>query len=272
MKSALLVALVAAGLLGALKFLVARMEPRAAFFPFRGEQDTPASANLAFERVALRPADGEVLAAWWLPAAPGAPEVLFFHGNGGNLSVWLDVIAGIRRQGWSILAIDYRGYGTSTGRPTEQGVYRDADAALEDFWSRRHTEGARTFYWGRSLGATVAAYAAARRAPDGLILESPLYSARSLIADNPLMRLLGVFMSYRFATAEWLRRYRGPTIVVHGDADRVIPLRHGRRVHDEVTGRKELVVIPGADHNDLHLVGPGPYWAALRRFVTSTAE
>jgi fermentation-respiration switch protein FrsA (DUF1100 family) len=223
--------------------------------------------------VPVRTADGETLNTWWLPAAGGAPEILFFHGNGGNLSVWLDVVAGIRRQGWSVLAIDYRGYGASTGTPSEVGLFRDADAALEDFWSRRHRAGARTFYWGRSLGATVAAYAASKRPPDALILETPLYSARALVADHGVLRLLGVFMSYRFATAEWLRGYRGPVLIVHGDADRVIPLRHGRRVYEEVSGpRARLAVIPGADHNDLHVVRPQQYWGVLRSFVGGTAE
>lgn len=272
MRTALVVALIAAGAAGLLKFLVARLEPRAAFYPFRGEQATPASVGLPFERLSLRTADGETISTWWLPASTGGPEVIFFHGNGGNLSVWLDVIVGIRRQGWSVLAVDYRGYGTSSGRPSEQGVYRDADAALAEFWSRRHVVGARTVYWGRSLGATVAAYAASKRRPDRLVLESPLYSARSLVADNPLMRLLSVFMSYRFATTQWLRAYTGPTLIVHGDADTVIPIRHGRRVYEEVRGQKQLVIIPGADHNDLHDVQPVQYWAALRRFMGATAE
>lgn len=255
----------------ALRLIVVQLEPRAAFFPFRGETTTPRAYGLAFERVSIQTSDGETLMAWWLPA-PEGPEILFLHGNGGNLSLWADVIVGIRRQGWSVFALDYRGYGLSTGSPTEQGLYRDADAFLGAFHSRLHTSGRPVIYWGRSLGATVAAYMTARTPPDGLVLEAPLYSARALVAANPVTWLLGWFMSYQFSTSELLSSYSGRTLVVHGDADRVIPLRHGRRVFEELRGDKQMVVVPGADHNDLHLVEPQPYWEAISRFVGNTDE
>lgn len=265
---ALLLVLGAAGL----RFLVLRLEPRAAFFPFRGETTTPQSLGLAFERLTLRTSDGEALVAWWLPAPGEGPEVVFLHGNGGNLSLWSEVIAGIRRRGWSVLALDYRGYGLSSGSPSEEGIYRDADALLEHFWGRLHQPDRRVVYWGRSLGGTVAAYMAARRPPGGLVLEAPFYTARTLVSGNPVMWFLTFFMSYRFETAEFLRGYTGPTLVVHGDTDRIVPLSHGRRVFDGLTGPKRMVVIPGAGHNDLHLVRSDLYWAALERFVAGTDE
>jgi uncharacterized protein len=256
----------------ALRLLVLALEPRAAFFPLRGETTTPADHGLEYEPVALRTADGETVVAWWLPGPADAPEILFLHGNGGNLSLWSDVIAGIRREGWSVFALDYRGYGRSTGAPTEQGLYRDADALLEDFWNRRHQPGRPVLYWGRSLGATVAAYMASRRRPTALVLEAPFYSASTLISSDPVMWLLARFMSYRLETAAFLRDYPGPTLIVHGDADRIVPLRHGQRVFDALTGGKRIAVIPGADHNDLHVAAPDLYWRELRRFVADTAE
>jgi uncharacterized protein len=272
MKTVLTIALLLAVSVVGLRLFVRGLEPRAAFFPFRGETTTPAAYGIEFERVTLHTSDDESLAAWWLPAPGDGPEVLFLHGNGGNLSLWSDVIVGIRRRGWSVFALDYRGYGLSTGSPTEQGIYRDADAFLEGFWSRFHEPDRRVIYWGRSLGATVAAYMTSRRPPDGLVLEAPFYSARTLIAGNPLMRLLSLFMSYQLDTAGFLQTYPGPTLVVHGDADRIVPLRRGRRVFDELTGPKRLVVLPGADHNDLHLVRSDLYWAALEAFVAETDE
>jgi fermentation-respiration switch protein FrsA (DUF1100 family) len=272
MKTAVLLALALAVLAGALRLLVTRLEPRAAFFPFRGEQQTPEDLGVVFERVALKTEDGETVTAWWLPAGAGAPEVLFFHGNGGNLSVWSDVIVGIRRQGWTVFALDYRGYGLSSGRPTERGIYKDADALVADFWARRHHTGSRAIYWGRSLGATVAAYAASKRRPDAVVLESPLHSARTLVSSNPVTWLLGFFMSYRFETSRWMSRYPGPTLVIHGERDDIIPLGHGRRVYEALSGTKEMVVIAEASHNDLHLADPDRYWLRLRRFILQTAE
>ena len=177
------------------------LEPRFAFFPSAGEQDTPAALGVRFEGATLTTQDGEQLRGWFVPSAAPRALVVYFHGNGGNLSVWLPILAEIQKQGFSVAAIDYRGYGASTGRPTEQGLYKDVDAALE--WSRRLvTAGVPVVYWGRSLGTTMAAYAAAKRRPGALILESGFPSARSVLRGSPLLAFLSVFSTYRFPTAE----------------------------------------------------------------------
>jgi uncharacterized protein len=114
----------------ALALAVRWLEPRLAFFPTAGEQETPAALGLIYESVTLTTQDGARLRAWFLPNTEARALVVYFHGNGGNLSVWLPILAGIQKQRFSIAAFDYRGYGVSTGRPSEQGLYRDVDAAL----------------------------------------------------------------------------------------------------------------------------------------------
>ncbi|MBA3232024.1 MAG: alpha/beta hydrolase [Acidobacteria bacterium] len=253
-----------------LKLLVWWLEPRMAFFPLEGVQQTPAVFKLDFEDVAIETADGETLHAWWLPAPEPRAQVIFWHGNGGNLALWLDVIAGLRRQDFSVLAVDYRGFGASTGRPSEQGLYRDADAALRVFEERLRTPGVPVIHWGRSIGAPVAAYTASKAPPDALVLESPFADVIAIIGRNPVMRFLHLFSSYRFPTSRFLEEYDGPLLVIHGDADRIIPFRAGRRVFEEARGtRKTFVPIPGADHNDLHLVNPVQYWRAIDAFVAA---
>lgn len=253
----------------ALKVLVSWMEPRMAFFPLPGVQETPARFRLAFSDVAVPTSDGETLHGWWLPAEPARAQVIFWHGNGGNLSLWLDVIAGLRQQGFSVLAVDYRGYGASTGRPTEQGLYRDADAAVRLFAETLRDPRVPLLYWGRSIGTPVAAYTAIAAPPDGLVLESPLPDTQSVLAGNPVLRMLSVFSTYRFPTSKFLERYDGPLLVVHGDADSIIPFSAGRRVFENARGnRKTFAVMPGADHNDLHLVDPPVYWKAIDGFVS----
>jgi uncharacterized protein len=262
------VVFVAVALVG-LKLLVWWLEPRMAFFPIAGVQETPAAFKLEFEDVRIETADGETLHAWWLPAPEPRAQVIFWHGNGGNLSLWLDVIAGLRRQEFSVLAVDYRGFGASTGRPSEQGLYRDADAALRVFEERLKQPGAPVIYWGRSIGTPVAAYMAAERPPDALVLESPFADIVAIIGGNPVMRFLHLFSSYRFPTSEFLERYDGPLLVIHGDADSIVPFSAGRRVYEEARGnRKTFVPIPGADHNDLHVVNRVQYWQAVDAFVT----
>jgi len=272
-------ALVVAGAIGlGLKLLVWWLEPRMAFFPTRGVQETPAATGLPFVDVRIPTEDGETLHAWWLEHPQPSAQVLFFHGNGGNLSLWLDVIAALRQRGFSVLAVDYRGYGDSTGRPSERGLYRDADAAARVFTERFRRAGSPVVYWGRSIGAAVAASAASRGVADALVLESPFPDMRSIFAGNPVMRLLTLFSSYRFPTSRfvdgYIDRYQDrsgpPLLVIHGDADSIIPYAAGRRVFDRArTTRKTLLTIPGADHNDLHVVSPDAYWRGIGEFVRS---
>lgn len=254
----------------ALKVLVWWLEPRMAFFPTRGVQDTPAAAGLAFADLRLSTADGETLHAWWLEHPAPRAQVVFFHGNGGNLSLWLDVPVDLRRKGFSVLAVDYRGYGASTGSPSERGLYRDADAALSTLAGRLRRPGVPVVYWGRSIGAPVAAYAASVSAPDALILESPFPDVAALVSGNPVLKVMSLFSSYRFPTAEFLDRYRGPLLVIHGDADSIIPFAAGRKVFDTAPSpQKTFAAIPGADHNDLHVANPDAYWPAIDAFIAS---
>jgi fermentation-respiration switch protein FrsA (DUF1100 family) len=253
---------------GLLKLLVVSLEPRLAFYPFPGQDATPSALGLAYEDLFLRTSDDERVQAWVVPHPQARANVLYWHGNGGNLALWLDVIAGIQRQGFTVLALDYRGYGRSTGSPSEAGLYRDADALLEEYWSRRHGPGAKTVYWGRSLGATVAAYATTVRAPDALVLESSFPDKRSLLASYPLYLLLNPLSRYRFPTSEFLAGYAGPALVVHGRADTIVPFGEGEKVYEQLTTqRKTLAAIDGADHNDLHIANPEAYWQRIRQFL-----
>jgi len=253
----------------ALFALVRWLEPRVAFFPFRGEDETPQHLGLAFDALTLATSDGERLRAWRIvPPAPQAARsrILYFHGNGGNLSNWTPILGGIVRHGYALLAIDYRGYGMSTGRPTERGLYRDVDAAVEAAWAAG-TTGTPLIYWGRSLGGAMAAYAATVRRPDGVIIEAGFPSARSVMRETPVMAALSLFSSYRFAAGEYLSRAHVPVLVMHGDRDGVIPFALGRELFDGIPEPKTFVVVRGGDHNDAAPPDPAAYWAAIDHFI-----
>jgi fermentation-respiration switch protein FrsA (DUF1100 family) len=218
--------------------------------------------------VSLTAAGGVALRGWSMPHAAPRARILYFHGNGGNLSVWAPILAGIHRRGYAVHAFDYRGYGASTGCPSEQGLYSDVDAAVEWPWNPEAAS-APLIYWGRSLGTTMAAYAATRRAPDAVILESGFADARSLLRASPPMALLGLFSSYRFPTAAWLERVRSPVLVLHGDRDAVVPFAAGRTLFDRIAGPKQFVTINGGDHNDASPPDPTAYWSAIDAFVAA---
>jgi len=259
----LLIAVLAASAL--MLLLVRWIEPRVAFFPTRGESETPVDFGLPFESVTIDTADGEHLRAWIIRAQAPRANVVYFHGNGANLSNWSPILVSIVQRGYSVFAFDYRGYGQSTGHPTERGLYRDVDAAVKQAWIGQSAS-MPTVYWGRSLGATMAAYAATVRRPDGMILESGFATARAAVRDSSILLGLSFFSSYRFPTAEFANRADRPVLVMHGDRDSVIPFARGRELFDTLTVPKQFVVIEGGDHND---AVPGEaYWAAVDRFTS----
>jgi uncharacterized protein len=255
------------GLLVALAVFVRAIESRLAFFPLAGETVTPRDFGVRYEALTIPTRDGERLHAWLLPADTPRARILYFHGNGGNLSVWAPILAGLTPHGYTVLAFDYRGYGLSTGRPSERGLYRDVDAVLDRGWrdADRRTP---IVYWGRSLGTAMAAYAASIRPPDGLILEAGFPDARALVRSSPPLAFLALFSSYHFPTAELMRQVPSPTLVMHGDADTVVPFALGRALFDRLAGPKQFVIIRGGDHNDATPPDAPAYWGAVDAFIS----
>jgi uncharacterized protein len=263
MRNLIILGLVFVVVLWALVILV---QPRMAFFPLRGVQRTPAAAGIPYEDLRIVTSDGVMLHGWWMEHPSPRAQVIYWHGNGGNLSLWLDVFADIRQRGFSVLAVDYRGYGGSSGSPGEKGIYLDADASIRYFAERLRKDAA-IIFWGRSLGSVVASYAASKSPPDALVLESAFPDARSLFADNPLLLGLSFLSTYRFPTSRHLTRYRGPLLVIHGDADTLIPFAGGRKVFDAAPGeRKTFLALQGADHNEMYARRPD-YWPAIDAFI-----
>jgi fermentation-respiration switch protein FrsA (DUF1100 family) len=260
-------AVLAVVFVAALWALVQWAQPRMAFFPSRGVQRTPHAAGLDYSDLKITTSDGVTIHGWWMAHPSPRGQILYWHGNGGNLALWMDVYIDLRRRGFSVLATDYRGYGGSEGSPTEKGIYRDAEATVAYFSEHLRREDVPTIYWGRSLGSVVAAYAASKTPPDRLILESAFPDARFLFSGNPVLWTLSFLASYRFATAEHLDGYSNPLLVVHGDVDTVIPFKAGQRLFERVaTTRKTFVALPGADHNEMYAHRPD-YWPAIDRFL-----
>jgi hypothetical protein len=266
----LIVALESLALLVIFAALVRLPEPRFAFLPMDGESVTPREFRIDFRPLTSGTDDGERLRGWSLARPAARAKILYFHGNGGNLSLWAPILAGIARRGYSVVAFDYRGYGLSTGRPTEQGLYRDVDAIVRQFWSGSPPE-TPIVYWGRSLGAAMAAYASTVRAPDGLILESAFPDVRSLVRTSRLLAFLALLSAYRFPCADFVRRRSIPTpvLVMHGDDDHIVPIEQGRALFEGIGEPKQFVPIPGGDHDDVTPSAPDTYWEAVDRFITS---
>jgi fermentation-respiration switch protein FrsA (DUF1100 family) len=251
----------------ALAVLVRLVQARFAFFPSTGETPPPTEPGIQMTPWSVATRDGERLQGWSLEPSAARAVVLYFHGNGGNLSIWAPILVGVARHGFAVVAFDYRGYGSSTGRPTEHGLYRDVEAVVERFRAlpRRPLP---VVYWGRSLGTSMAAYATTVARPDGVILESGFPDARSITGTSPVLALLAVFSSYRFPTAEFMRRSAPPlpALVMHGDSDSVMPIALGRSLFAQIGEPKTFAIIRGGDHNDAAPPDPA-YWPQVDRFV-----
>ena len=264
-------AAVAIAALVMLKMLIGALEPRLAFFPSAGEDADPASLGIAYQVVRLATSDGETLVAWQLEPQNPIADVVYFHGNGGNLSLWLPILAVLHAKQLRVLAVDYRGYGLSTGRPSEEGLYLDAEAIANHAAANRKPGERPLIFWGRSLGGPVAASATRVLHPDGLILESSFPDKAAVIRSQPLLRVLNVFSAYRFDTVGLLAHFSGPVLVLHGNRDSIVPFTLGRELYDRLDPPKRFVEIDGADHNDLIDQSRLDYWKPVIDFVAGLA-
>jgi pimeloyl-ACP methyl ester carboxylesterase len=269
MKKAIALAAAAVAVLAMFKALIGALEPRLVFFPTAGEDQTPRSLGVAYEAVRIATTDGETLAAWQLEPRDPIADVVYFHGNGGNLSVWLPVFAVLHAHGLRVLAVDYRGYGLSSGRPSEEGVYRDAEAVVQHAARHRSSEGRPLVFWGRSLGGPIAAAATHVIRPDGLILESSFANKAAVVRSHPVLRMLNVFSAYRFETVKLLAGFSSPVLVLHGSRDSVVPFALGRELYDRLATPKRFVEIAGVDHNDLIDASRTDYWTHVLEFIAA---
>jgi len=215
-------------------------------------------------------AEGVTLGARFRPSAPGAPTLLFFHGNGEVAADYDDLGPVFAGAGWNFLAVDYRGYGRSTGRPTATALLADAHGVFRWVrqWLAERGYPGPVAVCGRSLGSAPALELAASLGhPEvaGLVVESgfaellPLLEVLGLDPEG-----LGLTEEHGFGNLEKIRQYRGPTLIIHGERDHLIPIGQGRALFAASEARdKRLLVIPGADHNSLFAYGLEPYARAL---------
>jgi len=213
--------------------------------------------------VSLPTAAGDTVAALLREGGKGRTAVLFTHGNAEDAGLLGEFLHRYVELGVTVLAVDYPGYGLSTGRPTEDGAYAAADAALAHLGTLGFPP-ERVVLHGRSLGGAVAVDVAARHAVAGLILESTFTSAFRVML--PFDGLPGD----RFASLAKLPRVRAPVLVIHGTADEVVDVEHGRRIFEALPpGRRRAWWVEGAGHNDLLWVAGSTYWERVAAFLAS---
>lgn len=230
-RTVLLGALATAALLyAATAALLATQLPDIVYRP-SGSALAPAEAGFAgAERLRIRTLDGETLAAWFKPAAEGRGLLLNFHGAAGSLALRAPRFAAMTQRGEGLLAVEYRGYPGSTGPPSEEGLLRDADAALSEAVSRGY-EPSRVVFVGEDLGAAVAIALAAKRPVAGLALESAFLSMRDHLSRQFPWAPIGLILTDPWRSDQRIPRVRAPLLQIHGLNDEMIPLEADQRLH-----------------------------------------
>jgi pimeloyl-ACP methyl ester carboxylesterase len=219
------------------------------YFPER-RRTSPSAVDLAeAEETVLNTSDGERVIVWHVPPRGEQPVFLYFHGNGGSLR-WRDErFHALIADGSGLVALSYRGYGGSSGRPTETGLIEDAAAAYAFAIARYSAE--RIVLWGESLGSAIAIALAADKPVGRLVLEAPFTSAADVSARHYRFVPVRLFMKDQFRSDLRASKVTAPVLIVHGENDFVVPITLGRRLYGLIRAPKRFVSIAGAGHNDL---------------------
>jgi hypothetical protein len=233
------------------------------YFPDRTRTPPSAAGLPQAEEITLDTADGERVLAWHVPPRGGKPVVIYFHGNGGALNLRVDRFQKIIAQGIGLVALSYRGYGGSSGRPSEAGLVEDARAAYL-FAAERYP--GRIALWGESLGTGVAVALAAEKPVTHLVLDAPFTSTVDVAADLYWFLPVRWLMKDQFRSDQHIKQVKAPVLILHGEADDIIPIRYGERLLAMAPGRKQMVRFKDGYHVDLDRHG------AMDAFVKFLAE
>jgi len=250
MRSVLNILISAVTVYAVVLLLVFLFQSRLVYFPEVGRAlvATPRAAGLDFEEVRLT-ADDATLHGWWVPANAARGAVLILHGNAGNISHRLEYLTMFNRLGYATLIVDYRGYGRSSGTPSEDGTYRDGEAAWRHLTEIRKFAPRDIVVFGESLGGGVATWLALQHPPRALVLASTFTSAPDLGAQV-----------YPWLPVRWLARIEygnrarigqiaAPVLIAHSKGDDIVPFSHGQALFDAAREPRQFLELRGG-HND----------------------
>jgi fermentation-respiration switch protein FrsA (DUF1100 family) len=248
--------------------LMCAFQRRLVYFPMREYATTPDAVGLPYEAVAFAAADGVKLSGWFVPAEKPRGVVLFCHGNAGNISHRVETMRLHRELGLSSFHFDYRGYGQSEGTPSEQGTYRDAEAAWRYLTEGRKVPAEQIVLHGRSLGGSIAAWLARERPAKALIAESTFTSIPDVAARVYWFLPVRLMARYHYETKAAVPRVQCPVLIVHSAQDEIVPFSHGRQLYELAPAPKTFLEIHGG-HNDGWEESREVYARGLDDFLTS---
>ena len=262
------VKIVAAAYAGLCLLVVAR-QSKYVYYPDRDLAATPADDKMEYEDVRLQTSDGETIAGWYVPVATNreqAPVLLDCHGNAGDIGDRVWSVRTFHDLGLNVLIFDYRGYGQSTGKPTEQGTYLDAMAAWDYLTGEKGFPTNRVIVFGRSLGGSVASWLAEQVSPSALVIESAFTSAPDM-AGKVFPYLPGrLLCRFKYDALSHVKKIHCPILIAHSRDDEMVPIQNGRRLFAAANEPKVFVEMRG-EHNSGGLDVDPDYQAILGKFI-----
>ena len=222
------------------------------FQPFNHPGKTPDQFGMKYEEVWLKTPDGEKLHGWYLPMAGSRGVILYCHGNAGNISHREKALTGLAKLGLDIFIFDYRGYGQSTGSPTELGTYQDVERAWQYLVEERGLDPSRIVIWGRSLGGAIGAYLASKVMAGAVVLESTFTSIPDLAAEiYPVPDKSWVTVQY--PTLDRIKGIRMPHLHAHSPGDDLVAGHHGDQIFQASGSLKKKFIAMTGTHRTGHL-------------------
>lgn len=243
------------------------------FFPDKLILETPADWLMPYQDVFFHASDGVKLHGWFIPAKEGKANLLWFHGNAGNISHRLENIYLLHHKvGINIFIFDYREYGRSEGEISKAGTFLDAHAAYDCACSHLGLDPNMTILFGRSLGTALVVELAVQKPCLGVILESAFTST------DDMMRLYFPFLpppepgAVKYDSLSKIGSLKTSKLIIHGEYDEIIPIWMGRGLFDAASEPKEFYLIKGAHHNDTYIVGGEEYFQTIANFIQQLTE
>ncbi|MBX3617139.1 MAG: alpha/beta hydrolase [Nitrosomonas sp.] len=231
-----------------LVLLVYLMQSRLVYFPDKHLSNTPSALDLDYSSISIPTNDGETLHGWWIPVMEAKGTILLFHGNAGNISHRINYLTMFRKLGYNTLLFDYRGYGQSSGKPSESGTYLDAQAAWRYLTETKGISSEHIVLFGESLGGAVAAWLAAREKPGLLALASAFTSVPGLAAEIYPFLPVRWISQFEYNTLRSLQSVRCPVFIAHSPQDDIVPFHHGRQLFQAAHEPKQFLELEGS-HN-----------------------
>ena len=245
------------------------MQPKFLYSPERDVSDTPDELGLDFEDVVFKSADGLDLSGWYIPAKNSKHTILFCHGNGGNMAHRLDSINIFHNLGLNCFIFDYRGYGDSRGKPSEEGTYMDAMAAYKWLTGEKKMPAVNIIIFGRSLGGSIAAQLAGKVEARALIVESAFTSYVDIGKEYYPYMPVRWFARFGYKTIDYIRNVRCPVMLIYSGNDEIVPFKFGLELYEAANEPKEFIEIFGS-HNDCFLASSEIYtevWEKWLKFL-----